>query len=103
MEGADDAGGDTQSRPAELLQAAVLDNIEREHLPVNTARVREKVQTICNRVTGKSLHWCLESVGTQSSFGNDIEAIRTVAGSDDAPAREMRDLSPLSILLSEEE
>ena len=76
-----------------LLQAAVLEKIEHEHLSVNTDRVREKVQSIRSRVTGKSLHRCLESVGTQSSFGNDIEAVCAVVGSDDAHTREMRDLT----------
>lgn len=79
-----------------LLQAAVFEKIEHQHLSVNTARVREKVRNIRNRVTGKSLHRYLESVGTQSSFDNDLEAVRAGVGSDDEPAREMRDLSPLS-------
>ncbi len=42
-------------------------------------------------------------MGTQSSFDNDIEAIRAVVVSDDEHAREMRNLSPLSSLLSEVE
>jgi hypothetical protein len=41
-----------------------FEKIEREHLSVNTARVREKVQNIRSHVTGKSLRRYLESVGT---------------------------------------
>ena len=85
-----------------LLQAAVLDKIEREHLPVNTARVREKVQNIRRHVTGKSLHRCLDE-WERIVDDNDIEAVRAVVESDDEHAREMRNLSPLSILLSETE
>ncbi|MCJ0907052.1 hypothetical protein [Rhodococcus sp. ARC_M6] len=85
-----------------LLQAAVLEKIEREHLSVNTDRVREKVQSIRSRVTGKSLHRCLDQ-WEHIVEDNDIEAIRAVVVSDDEHAREMRNLSPLSILLSEDE
>lgn len=85
-----------------LLQAAVLEKIEREHLPVNTDRVREKVQSIRSRVTGKSLHRCLDQ-WERIVDDNDIEAVRAVVAFDDEHAREMRNLSPLSILLSEEE
>lgn len=72
---------------------------------MNTARVREKVQSIRSRVTGKSLHRCIAASISEnaSSFGNDIEAVRAVVVSDDEHAREMRNLSPLSILLSEDE
>ncbi|MCJ0906278.1 hypothetical protein [Rhodococcus sp. ARC_M6] len=85
-----------------LLQAAVLDKIEREHLPVNTARVREKVQNIRRHVTGKSLYRCLDE-WERIVDDNDIEAVRAVVESDDEHDREMRNLSPLSILLNETE
>ena len=43
-----------------LMQGAVLDKIEREHLPVNTDPVRIKLLTIRKKVNGKSLHRCLD-------------------------------------------
>ncbi|MDI9916825.1 hypothetical protein [Rhodococcus sp. IEGM 1379] len=69
---------------------------------MNAARVREKVQSIRSRVTGKSLRRCLDQ-WERIVDDNDIEAVHAVVESDDEHACEIRNHSPLSILLSEEE
>ncbi|AHD24183.1 hypothetical protein Y013_26155 (plasmid) [Rhodococcus pyridinivorans SB3094] len=85
-----------------LMQTAVLDKIEREHLPVDTDRVRQSLDRIREQVRGKSM---LEHVGRWEQLlrTGDLDMIRRIVLSDDEVGREMRNLSPLTVLLTESE
>lgn len=85
-----------------LMQTAVLDKIEREHLPVDTDQVRQSLDRIREQIRGKSL---LEHVGRWDELlrTGDLDLIRNVVLSDDEVGREMRNLSPLTVLLTESE
>lgn len=85
-----------------LMQTAVLDKIEREHLSVDTDRVRQSLDRIREQVRGKSL---LEHVGRWEQLlrTGDLDMIRRIVLSDDEVGREMRNLSPLTVLLTESE
>lgn len=83
-----------------LLHTAVVNKIEREHLNIDTEIVRCNLQQIRRHVTGASLNRCLDQ-WEQIVHDNDIDSIRKIATSDTETAREMRNLSPLSVLLSE--
>ncbi|UPK66487.1 hypothetical protein MYP14_25000 (plasmid) [Rhodococcus pyridinivorans] len=86
----------------ELMQTAVLDKIERDHLPVDTDQVRQNLDRIREQVRGKSL---LEHVERWEHLlrTGDLDLIRQVVLSDDEVGREMRNLSPLTVLLTESE
>jgi len=85
-----------------LMHTAVLDKIEREHLQVDTDQVRRSLDRIREQVRGKSL---LEHVGRWDRLlrTGDLDLIRTVVLSDDEVGCEMRNLSPLTVLLTENE
>nr|WP_254072954.1 hypothetical protein [Rhodococcus rhodochrous] len=85
-----------------LMQTAVLDKIEREHLLVDTDQVRRNLDRIREQVRGKSL---LEHVERWDQLlrSGDLDLIRHVVLSDDEVGREMRNLSPLTVLLTESE
>ena len=85
-----------------LMHTAVLDKIEREHLPVDTDRVRQNLDKIREQVRGTSM---LEHVGRWEQLlrTGDLDMIRRIVLSDDEVGREMRNLSPLTVLLTESE
>jgi hypothetical protein len=85
-----------------LMQTAVLDKIEREHLPVDTVEVRRHLDRIREQVHGRSM---TEHVGRWDRLlrAGDIDTIRRVVLSDDEVGQEMRNLSPLTVLLTEPE
>ncbi|MCZ9634929.1 hypothetical protein [Rhodococcus sp. BH5] len=85
-----------------LLHTAVLDKIEREHLDLDTDQVHHSLHRLRQHVTGASLTRCLDQWECIVR-NNDIDAVREIEASDTETAREMRNLSPLSVLLSEPE
>lgn len=85
-----------------FLHTAVLDKIEREHLSLDTDQVHNSLHRLRQHVTGASLTRCLDQWEHIVS-SNDIDTVRKIADSDSETAREMRNLSPLSVLLSEPE
>ena len=85
-----------------LLHEAILDKIDREHLSINTDRVRARLQTDREHVHGNMLHTCLNR-WERIIADNDIEAVRAISVSDTEADREMRNMSPLSVLLDESE
>jgi hypothetical protein len=85
-----------------LVHEAVLDKIDREHLSINTAEVRARLQTNREHVHGDTLRKCLER-WERIIAGNDIDTVRKISASDTETDREMRNMSPLSVLLSESE
>lgn len=85
-----------------LLHTALLDKIERDHLDLDTDQVHHSLHRLRQRVTGASLTRCLDQ-WVHIVRNNDIDAVREIEASDTENAREMRNLSPLSVLLSEPE
>lgn len=85
-----------------LLQAAVLEKIDREHLCIDTEQVRARLQRTREHVTGASLIGCMDR-WEHLVAANDIDGVRCIVHADDDHAREMRNLSPLGVLLSESE
>lgn len=85
-----------------LMAAAVLEKIDREHLSVDTERVRASLRTIRAHVTGTTMTLHLDR-WEQIIGSHDLDAVRRIAVSDDEIDREMRNLSPLTVLLSEPE
>jgi hypothetical protein len=84
----------------QLMQSAVLHKIDREGLSIDTEPVHRSLETIRHHVGRSPLmdhyleRWD-EIIRTQ-----DLEAVRRIVESDDDTSREMRNLSPLSVLLS---
>lgn len=85
-----------------LMQGAVLEKIEREKLPINTVQVRESLRRIREQVTGKTMGECMD-LWEQLIRTNDLDGIRGLVLSDDERSQEMRNLSPLTVLLNEKE
>ena len=85
-----------------LVHEAVLDKIDRERLSINIDTVRARLQTNREHVHGKMLHTCLDR-WARIIADNDIDAVREISVSDTEADREMRNMSPLSVLLSENE
>ncbi|MGW4482021.1 hypothetical protein [Rhodococcus triatomae] len=86
-----------------LMQAAILNKVEREHLPLNTDRVRRSLQTVRDHVSRSPYFTDMLDRWEQIIDENDIEALRTIVESDDETGNEMRNLSPLHVLLTEDE
>ncbi|MDJ0403297.1 hypothetical protein QNA23_07405 [Rhodococcus erythropolis] len=84
------------------VHEAVLDNIDREYLSINTAKLRAKLQTTREHIHGNTLHKCLDQ-WKRIIADNDIDIVRKISVSDTETDREMRNMSPLSVLLSESE
>lgn len=83
-----------------LMQAAVLDKIDREDLRIDTDRIRESLRVIRAHVSrGPYLTEMLDR-WQRIVDGNDIDAVRALVARDDETGNEMRTLSPLSVLLS---
>ncbi|PVX59699.1 hypothetical protein [Rhodococcus globerulus] len=85
-----------------LVHEAVLDKIDREHLSINTDKVRARLQTNREHVHGNMLRKCLDQ-WERIIADNDIDTVRKISVSDTETDREMRNMSPLSVLLSESE
>ncbi|MGV9746381.1 hypothetical protein ACWDTG_15880 [Rhodococcus zopfii] len=85
-----------------LMQTAVLNKIEREHLPVDTDQIHRNLDRIREQVRGKSMTEYVERWDQLLRTG-DIATIRRVVLSDDEVGQEMRNLSPLTVLLTESE
>lgn len=85
-----------------LMQTAVLDKIDREHLQVNTEQVRKNLDRTREKVRGPIMTKCLDRWDELLRIG-DVDRIRRVILSDDELGLEMRNLSPLTVLLTESE
>lgn len=83
-----------------LMQSAVLNKIEKEGLSIDTEPVRRSLATIRRHVGHSPLmdhyldRWD-EIIRTQ-----DLDTVRRIVETDDDTSREMRNLSPLSVLLN---
>ncbi|WP_430332938.1 hypothetical protein [Rhodococcus sp. ACT016] len=86
-----------------LMQMAVLNKIDREHLSVDTDKVRRNLDTIRQHVSRDPLMTSYMDRWEQIVRDNDIDGFRRIVDSGDETSNEMRNLSPLSILLDEDE
>ncbi|WP_137726459.1 hypothetical protein [Prescottella subtropica] len=86
-----------------LLQAAVLAKIDREGLRIDTDPIRGNLRTIRRHVSDEPLMRSYLAWWERIVDGNDIEELRAVVARDDEAGAEMRNLSPLSMLLTEDE
>ncbi|MDT2010229.1 hypothetical protein FXW78_54215 [Rhodococcus opacus] len=86
-----------------LMQTAILDKIDREHLSVDTDEVRRSLHTIRRHVSRGPLMTRYLDSWERIIRDNDIDGIRRIVDSDDETGNEMRNLSPLSVLLDEDE
>lgn len=86
-----------------LWQSAVLTKIEREHLSIDTEPVRRSLETIRRHVrVGPLMNQYLDR-WDEIIRTDDIDSVRHIVQSDDDTSREMRNLSPLSVLLTKDE
>ncbi|MRH93326.1 hypothetical protein GFY24_38935 [Nocardia sp. SYP-A9097] len=85
-----------------LMTERVLNKIEREHLPLNTPRVLSNLDSIRSQVTGPSM---VKAITTWEQLlrSGDIHKVRRLTGMDTPDSQLLRSLSPLGILLSEQE
>ncbi|BCN66516.1 hypothetical protein RE9431_49710 (plasmid) [Prescottella equi] len=86
-----------------MLQAAILAKIDREHLRIDTDRVRESLQTVRRNVSRDRLMLSYLVWWERIVDGNDIEELRAVVARDDETGNDMRNLSPLYVLFTEDE
>ncbi|NKR30072.1 hypothetical protein GS966_25715 [Rhodococcus hoagii] len=86
-----------------LMQTAVLNKIDREHLSVDTDKVRRNLDTIRRHVSRGPLMTSYLNRWEQIVHDNDIDGFRRIVDSDDETGNELRNLSPLSVLLDEDE
>src|SRR5574340_1588881 len=87
----------------QLVQSAVLDKIVTTGISVDTEPVRRNLQTIRRQVNHSPLMDRYLDRWDKIVRDNDIDGIRRIVESDDDTSREMRNLSPLSVLLSDDE
>ncbi|WP_259444382.1 hypothetical protein [Rhodococcus sp. DMU2021] len=87
----------------QLVQSAVLDKIITTGLSVDTEPVRRSLQTIRRQVNRSPLMERYLDRWDTIVRTNDIDDIRRIVETDDDTSREMRNLSPLSVLLSDDE
>ncbi|RQM31920.1 hypothetical protein TN91_23450 [Rhodococcus ruber] len=87
----------------QLVQSAVLDKIVTSGISIDTEPVRRSLQTIRRQVGRSPLMDRYIDRWDRIVRDNDIDGIRKIVESDDDTSREMRNLSPLSVLLSEDE
>lgn len=85
-----------------LMQTAVLEKIERNHLRMDTPAIRELLTLTRKRVQGTAM---IDRVKRWERIvrTGDLESVRRIVESDDEDSLEMRNLSPLSVLLEENE
>lgn len=76
-----------------LVHEAVLDKIDREHLSINTDKVRARLQTNREHVHGNMLRKCLEQ-WERIVPDNDIDTIHKISVPDTETDRQMRNMSP---------
>lgn len=86
-----------------LMQTAILDKIERDHLRLDTEAVRRSLQTVREHVSASPYFTTLLDRWEHIVVTNDIDALRQVVNSDNDTSSEMRNLSPLHVLLNEDE
>ncbi|ORJ97505.1 hypothetical protein A6F55_21320 [Prescottella equi] len=86
-----------------LMQTAVLHKIEREHLSVDTDKVRRSLDSIRRHVSRGPLMTSYLDRWERIVRDNDIDEFRRIVDSDDETSNELRNLSPLSVLLDENE
>lgn len=86
-----------------LMQAAVLAKIDREGLRIDTDQVRERLRVTRAHVSRAPYLTDMLDRWEEIVEGNDIDAARAVAVLEGETGNEMRNLSPLGVLLSETE
>lgn len=86
-----------------LMQIAVLNKIDREHLSLDTDPVRRSLQTVRENVSRSPYFTEMLDRWDQIVRDNDVEALRRIVEADDETGNEMRNLSPLGVLLTEDE
>ena len=86
-----------------LMQTAVLNKIDREHLSLDTDPVRRSLRTVREHVSRSPYFTTLLDRWEQIVRDNDVEAFRLIVAADDETGNEMRNLSPLGVLLTEDE
>ncbi|GAB2643565.1 hypothetical protein ABI214_12625 [Prescottella soli] len=86
-----------------MLQVAILTKIDRESLRIDTDRVRESLRVIRANVSRDPLMLSYLAWWGRIVDGNDIEELRAVVARDDETGNDMRNLSPLWVLFTEDE
>lgn len=86
-----------------LMQSAILDKVERDHLALDTERVGRSLQVVREHVSASPYFTDLLDRWEQIIDTNDVDGLRRVVESDDETSSEMRNLSPLHVLLTEDE
>ena len=87
----------------QLMQSAILAKIDREDLRIDTDRIRQTLRVTRDHVSRDPLMRSYLDQWEQIIGDNDIDAVRAIVAADDETAREMRNLSPLHVLLTEPE
>ncbi len=86
-----------------LMQAAAAAKIDREGLRIDTDRVRGRLRVTRAHVSSAPSLTAMLDRWERIVDGNDIDAARAVAALDGETGNEMRNLSPLGVLLTEDE
>lgn len=86
-----------------LMQTAILNKVEREHLPLDTVRVRRSPQSVREHVSRSPYFTDFLDRWERIVEDNDVETLRQIVESDDETGNEMRNLSPLYVLLTEDD
>lgn len=86
-----------------LMQKAILNKIEREHLSVDTDAVQRSLDTIRRNVSRGPLMTSYLDRWERIVRDNDIDSLRRIVQSNDETSNDMRSLSPLHVLLTEPE
>ncbi|WP_301851094.1 hypothetical protein [Rhodococcus pyridinivorans] len=85
----------------QLIQSAVLRKIERDGLQICSEPVRQSLATIRLHVRAGPLMNRYLAEWDEIIRTGDLDSVRRIVTADDDHAREMRNLSPLSVLLDE--
>lgn len=86
-----------------LMQAAVLNKIDREHLALDTDPIRRSLRTVREHVSRSPYFTEMLDRWEQIVRDNEVEAFRRIVAADDETGNGMRNLSPLGVLLTEDE
>ncbi|WP_420879214.1 hypothetical protein [Rhodococcus sp. (in: high G+C Gram-positive bacteria)] len=86
-----------------LMHAMIVANIEREGLRIDTAAVRSLVDHDLDYFAGIPTQLAYVQVWARIVDTNDVAAVKTIAERDDETGNEMRNRSPLRVLLTESE
>lgn len=76
-----------------LMQAAVLDKIDRENLALDTDLIRRSLQTVREHVSRSPYFTEMLHRWEQIVRDNDVEAFRRIVEASDETGNEMRNLS----------